>query len=233
MASPSDASHAAPRPPAGAPLLARADWWTAKLEDALNLIGAAAIFGVMVVGVAQILSRSVSSGLHTLLPAIPRFAIHGYIDYIQFIGVLYAILGIAYCQRVGGHIRMEIVLANLRGRLMWLFETLATLVAIAVAVLLIVGTWDNFYNAWSRGDSSMDIKLPLWPSKLVVPLMLCVLLARLLLQLWGYLRMLADPGGAPLAVPVAETIEQAARREIEETIGKTEPGADPDAPMRR
>ena len=233
MASPSDASRAAPRPPAGAPLLARADGWTTKLEDALNLIGAAAIFGVMVVGVAQILSRSVSSGLHTLLPAIPRFAIHGYIDYIQFIGVLYAILGIAYCQRVGGHIRMEIVLANLRGRLMWLFETLATVVAITVCVLLIIGTWDNFHNAWSRGDSSMDIKLPLWPSKLVVPLMLGVLLARLLLQLWGYLRMLADPGGAPLAVPVAETIEQAARREIEETIGKTEPGADPDAPMRR
>lgn len=233
MAGPSEARSAAPRPPPDAPLLARADWWTTKLEDALNLAAATAIFGVMVVGVAQIVSRSFSSWLHDLLPAIPRFAIHGYIDYIQFIGVLYAILGIAYCQRVGGHIRMEIVLANMRGRLVWIFETLATLVAIAVCVLLIAGTWDNFYNAWSKGDSSMDIKLPLWPSKLVVPLMLCVLLVRLLLQLWGYLRMLADPYGEPLAVPVAETVEQAARREIEEAIGKTEAGPDPDAPMRR
>jgi TRAP-type C4-dicarboxylate transport system permease small subunit len=225
MAGPSDSVSAAPRPSAGAPLLARADWWTAKLEDALNLIGAVAIFGVMVVGVAQILSRSVSGWLHTLLPAIPRFAIHGYIDYIQFIGVLYAILGIAYCQRVGGHIRMEIVLANLRGRLMWIFETLATVVAISVCVLLIIGTWDNFHNAWARGDSSMDIKLPLWPSKLVVPLMLGVLLARLLLQLWGCLRMLAHPARTPLAVPVPETVEQMARREIEEAIGKTGSGA--------
>ena len=38
----------------------------------------------------------------------------------------------------------------------------------------------------------MDIKLPLWPAKLVVPLMLTVLLARLALQLWGNLRLVAD-----------------------------------------
>lgn len=228
MAGPSEARLAAPRPPPGAPLLARADWWTSKLEDALNLAAAIAIFGVMLVGVAQILSRNLSSWLHGLIPAIPRFAIHGYIDYIQVIGVLYAVLGIAYCQRVGGHIRMEIVLANMRGRLVWLFETLATLVAIAVCVLLIAGTWDNFYNAWSKGDSSMDIKLALWPSKLVVPVMLSVLLLRLLLQLWGYLRMLADPLGTPIAVPVPETVEQAARREIEEALGRTEIGSDPE-----
>ena len=232
MAGPSEAQSVAPRPPPGAPLLARADWWTAKLEDALNLAAAAAIFGVMVVGVAQIVSRSFSSWLHSLMPAIPRFVIHGYIDYIQFIGVLYAILGIAYCQRAGGHIRMEVVLASMRGRLVWIFETLATLVAVAVCVLLIVGTWDNFYNAWSKGDSSMDIKLPLWPSKLVVPFMLCVLLVRLLLQLWGYLRMVADPLGEPLAVPVPETVEQAARREIQDAIGRTGLGVDPDAPVR-
>ena len=86
-------------------------------------------------------------------------------------------------------------------------------------------SWDNFHNAWAKGDSSMDIKLPLWPAKLVVPVMLAVLLWRLGLQLWGYLRMLGDPSRTPLAVPVAETVEQAARREIEETFHLTEPDA--------
>jgi TRAP-type C4-dicarboxylate transport system permease small subunit len=152
-------------------------------------------------------------------------AIHGYIDYIQFIAIFYGMLGLAYCQRHGGHIRMEIVLASMRGRLVWAFESLATVVAIAVTLLLIIGTWDNFYNAWSKGDSSMDIKLPLWPAKLVVPLMLTVLLGRLALQLWGYLRLFANPAQVPLAVPVAETVEQAARREIEETLRLTEPVA--------
>ena len=196
------------------------------------MLAAIAIFGVMAFGVAQIVSRGFSSGLHKLVPEIPPIAIYGYIDYVQYIAVFYALLGIAYCQRVGGHIRMEIVLASMRGRLVWIFESLATLVAIVVAVLLIIGTWDNFYHAWSKGDSSMDIKLPLWPSKLVVPLMLGVLLVRLVLQLWGYGRMVADPSGTPLAVPLPETVEQAAQREIADAIGKIESGNTPDAPLR-
>jgi TRAP-type mannitol/chloroaromatic compound transport system permease small subunit len=223
MAGPS--GHAsAPRPGASEPLLARLDWWYAKLEDALNLVAALAIFGVMVLGVVQILSRSVSGGLHKLLPAIPPVAIHGYIDYIQFIAVLYAILGLAYCQRLGGHIRMEIVLGTMRGRLLWLTEALAVLLALGVTLLLIAGTWDNFYNAWSKGDSSMDIRLPQWPSKLVVPLMLGVLVPRLLLQLWGYGRLARDPGRGPVAVPRLETVEEHARHEIEEALGKVEAG---------
>jgi TRAP-type C4-dicarboxylate transport system permease small subunit len=221
MAGPSEHTPAPP-PGVGAPPLARLDWWYAKLEDALNLVAALAIFGVMLFGVVQILSRSVSGWLHQLVPAIPPIAIHGYIDYIQFIAVLYAILGIAYCQRLGGHIRMEIVLGMMRGRVLWFLEALAALLAVAVTLLLIAGTWDNFYNAWAKGDSSMDIKLPQWPSKLVVPLMLAVLLVRLALQLWGYARMVRDPSRAPLAVPRLETVEEHARHEIEEAIGKLE-----------
>jgi len=227
MAGPSDSFDDTPRPPAGAPLLARADWRFAQLENSLNLVAAAAIFGVMAFGVAQILSRSLSTWLHALVPAIPQVAIHGYIDYIEFIAVFYAVLGIAYCQRQGGHIRMEVVVANFRGRALWVMETLAVLVAALVTVLLIVGTWDNFLNAWTKGDSSMDIKLQLWPSKLMGPLMLGVLLVRLLLQLWAYLRLVADPSLPPIAVPVPETPEQAARREIEEAIGKLGPDSAP------
>ncbi len=220
---PSDAGR--PRPPAGAPLLARLDRRLGRLEDALNLVAAAAIFGVMAFGVAQILSRTVSGLVHGLWPAIPPIAIYGYIDYVQFVAILYAILGIAYCQRLGGHIRMEIVLTTLRGRLLWLLETGATVLAVAVTVMLIAGTWDNFHNAWARGDSSMDIRLPQWPSKLVVPLVLAVLLARLLLQLWGYARLLADPAREAVAVPLPETAREAARREIEEAVGKVEASA--------
>lgn len=200
--------------------LEAADRRLGRLEDALNLLGAAAIFGVMVFGVVQIASRSVSGWLHELVPAIPPFAIYGYIDYIEFIAVFYAFLGIAYCQRQGGHIRMEILVASLRGRALWLVETTAALIAVGVTVLLILGTWDNFYNAWDKGDSSMDIKLQLWPSKLVVPLLLAVLLARLLLQLWGYLRLLRDPEAPPLAVPLPETAHQIAQREAEEAMAK-------------
>ena len=203
-------------------MLRKLDRLSAKLEDALNLVAAVAIFGVMAFGVAQIVSRSVSNILHELVPAIPPFAIYGYIDYVQFIAVLYAMLGIAYCQRLGGHIRMEIVLGLMRGRVLWALEALAVLLGAVVTVFLIWGTWDNFHNAWARGDSSMDINLPLWPAKLVVPLMLAVLLWRLLLQLWAYLALVGKPYAEQVGVPRIEDAKEAARREIEDALGKVD-----------
>jgi TRAP-type C4-dicarboxylate transport system permease small subunit len=213
-------------------VLSKLDRLSAKLEDALNLLAAFAIFGVMAFGVAQILSRSLSNGLHALVPSIPPFAIYGYIDYVQFVAVAYAILGIAYCQRQGGHIRMEIVLGMMRGRALWLMEALAVLLGAVVTVLLIIGTWDNFHNAWARGDSSMDINLSLWPAKLVVPLMLVVLLWRLVLQFWGYAKLARDPAAEPVAVPLVEDAKQAAKREIDEALGRLEDEA-PAAPHRK
>lgn len=207
-------------------LLSQLDQLSAKLEDALNLVAAIAIVGVMFFGVAQILSRSLSSGLHKLVPSIPPIAIHGYIDYVQFVAVLYAILGIAYCQRQGSHIRMEIVLANLRGRVLWVLEAFAVLLAVAVTVLLIIGTWDNFHNAWARGDSSMDINLPQWPAKLVVPVMLVVLLWRLLLQLWAYAKLVRDPSAPPIGVPLLEDAKKAALREVDEALAKLDAETD-------
>jgi TRAP-type C4-dicarboxylate transport system permease small subunit len=201
-------------------MLRKLDGLSAKLEDALNLVAAVAIFGVMAFGVAQIVSRSVSNVLHELVPAIPPFAIYGYIDYVQFIAVLYAMLGIAYCQRLGGHIRMEIVLGLMRGRMLWLLEALAVLLGAVVTVLLIWGTWDNFHNAWARGDSSMDINLALWSAKLVVPLMLVILLWRLLLQLWAYAKLIRDPSAEPIGVPLVEDAKKAARREVEEALAR-------------
>ncbi len=210
-------------------MLAKLDRLSAKLEDALNFVAALAIFGVMAFGVAQIVSRSVSNGLHSLVPSIPPFAIYGYIDYVQFIAVLYAVLGIAYCQREGGHIRMEIVVGMMRGRAQWLVEGLAVLLGLVVTLLLIAGTWDNFHNAWARGDSSMDINLPQWPAKLVVPLMLGVLLWRLLLQLWAYAKMVRDPSSTPIGIPIVADAQEAARREIEDAIAKM----DAEIPARR
>ena len=210
-------------------MLSKLDRLSAKLEDALNLLAAFAIFGVMAFGVAQIVSRSVSNALHALVPSIPPFSIYGYIDYVQFVAVAYAILGIAYCQRQGGHIRMEIVLGMMPGRTLWLMEALAVLLGALVVVFLIIGTWDNFHNAWARGDSSMDINLSLWPAKLVVPLMLVVLLWRLLLQFWGYAKLVRDPTAKPVGVPVVEDAEKAARREIDEALGRLEDEA-PAAP---
>ncbi|MDP1839972.1 MAG: TRAP transporter small permease subunit, partial [Reyranella sp.] len=69
------------------------------VEDSLNLIAAFAIFFLMFVGVAQIVGRTVFD-----------FAIYGYIDWIEQASVLFAFLGIAYAQRLGSHIGMDLTM---------------------------------------------------------------------------------------------------------------------------
>lgn len=210
--------HDEVRPGPDAPALERAGYAWGRLENALNLIAGLSIFGIMIVGVVQIVTRSVSSGLHDIWPAIQPFAISGYIDWIEFIAVLYALLGIAYCQRLGGHIRMEIALASIKGRARWALECFGVALTLGITLLLTEATFENFLRAYLNGDSSMDIRLPLWPSKLVVPLALAVLAVRLALQLWGYLRLLIHPHERPIGVPLVLTPDEAAQQEIEEIV---------------
>lgn len=199
--------HSATAPPA--PVLSRVSRWLAGLENALNLCAAAAIFFLMFVAVFQIVSRTVFGT-----------AIYGYIDYIEQASPIFALLGVAYCQRLGVHIRMDLVLRGLPKRLLWAMEGLAVLVALFVITLLVESTFENFLRAWQRGDSSMDIRLPVWPSKLMVPVALSVLWVRLVIQTVDYARLVAYPDAVPIAVPMLETTEEQARAEIEEALGR-------------
>ena len=199
--------HSATQPQA--PMLSKVNRWLAWLEDAMNLTAAAAIFFLMFVAVFQIVSR-------TLLGT----AIYGYIDYIEQASPIFALLGVAYCQRLGAHIRMDLVLRGLPKRFLWAMEGLCVLVALLIITLLIESTFQNFLRAWYRGDSSMDIRLPIWPSKLMVPVALSVLWVRLVIQSIDYARLVRYPDAKPIAVPVLETPEEQARAEIEEALGR-------------
>lgn len=196
-------------------LIGRIDHWYGRLEEILNLIAAFAIFALMIVGVIQIVGRTVFG-----------YAIDGYIDWIEQTSIVYAMFGVAYCQRFGGHIRMELLLSFLKGRALWALEAFTVLLALIIIGMLIDSTWEHFVRAWTRGDSTIDIRLPIWPSKLVVPIALSVLWLRLLLQFVGYVRLFLDPRRRPVAVPVVETPEQIAQREIDEVFGKTGLSAD-------
>jgi TRAP-type C4-dicarboxylate transport system permease small subunit len=192
-------------PPTSA--VGRADRWYGKFEAALNFISGVSIFLLMLIGVGQIAGRQILG-----LP------IYGYIDYIEEASAIFAFLGIAYCQRTGTHIRMELVLGLLPRRLMWICEAFAIVVALVIMGLLIWASSFDFLRAWQLGDSTMDIRLPTWPGKLLVPIAFSTLWLRLLLQLWGYLRLAADPGAKPEGVPVVLSTEEQARAEIEEAL---------------
>jgi TRAP-type C4-dicarboxylate transport system permease small subunit len=191
-------------------LLRRVDQVVSHAEDSLNLIAAAAVFFLMFVGVAQIVGRTIFD-----------FAIYGYIDWIEQASSLFAFLGIAYAQRLGSHIGMDLTM-NWKPINRWRVELFAVVMALLIASLLIWASFTNFLRAYAIGDSTMDIQLPTWPAKLMVPLALFVLWLRLSLQIWGYLRLISHPGAAPVAVPKLITIESQVKDEIAEALGREE-----------
>ena len=197
----------------GTAALAGAHRVWARLEDVMNLIAAAAIFFLMFVGVFQVVGRTVFNT-----------AIHGYIDYMEQASALFAFLGISYAQRVGAHIRMDLLLRGFSLRFLWAMELFAVVVALVVITILVDTTFENFLRAWQLGDSTMDIKLPVWPTKLLVPVVLAILWVRLVLQSIDYMRLIGHPSAEPIAVPVIETIEVQAQHEIEEALGREERG---------
>lgn len=200
-----------PVPPQPGPVLLRLlDRWLAVVEDNANLIAALAIFFLMFVGIVQIIGRKIFG-----------IAIYGYIDWIEQASALFAFLGIAYAQRLGGHIRMDLTL-GWSPWLRWRLEWLGVALTLVVVTLLISASFDAFWRAWSIGDSTIDIRLPVWPAKLMVPLALSLLWLRLVLQFWGYARMVLNPNTVPVGVPKLETIDDQAKDEIAEVLGRNE-----------
>lgn len=189
-------------------LLSRLDQLYFKLESFFNLIGGLVIFLIVLLAVANILGRKLFD-----LP------VSGYIDWTEQAMAFFAFFGIAYCQRLGGHIRMDIIVGSLRGRILWCFELASTFLMLAITIVLIIGSYDHFQRAWVNGDSSFDIDLPTWPAKLVVPVMLTVLAIRFLLNIWGYLRPLMQNGERPVAVPLIEDAATQAAHEAKSVSG--------------
>jgi len=190
-------------------LLAVIDRHYAKLENFLNGVSALAIFCVMLLGVTQVFGRKFFN-----------MPVPGYIDFIEQSMVIFAFFGIAYCQRLGGHVRMDLFMAKLHGRPLYFFEALATLIGLVVITILIETSWLHFMRAFELGDSTIDIELPIWPAKLVIPLAFCVLWVRFALQFVGFIRMFMYPSAKVIAVPVIEDVIDQARNEIEDALGE-------------
>ena len=188
--------------------LSRLDCRFHALELQLAFISGIAVFGLMVLAVVSVGGRNF---FNQPLP--------GYVDWIEQIMPLIAFMGIAYVQRNGSHVRMDILVGRLKGRVLWATEFVTILAILIVMLLIVWGSWEHFLrsfdfsaNMWSR-DSSMDIALPLWPAKLLVPVSFSVLCIRLVLQLVGYGIAFTQNRQSPVAVPLVEKIATKAARE--------------------
>jgi TRAP-type C4-dicarboxylate transport system permease small subunit len=108
---------------------------------------------------------------------------------------------------------------------LWLFELLSVLLMLLLMVALTYGAWEHFDRSfdcarpWCSRDSSIDVSLPIWPSKLVVPIAFGMLALRLTLQAWGFGRALVLGLENPVAVPLSLTVAEQAMAEAKALEG--------------
>lgn len=191
--------------------LSKLDRALLRLERVFALISGLAVFSLMLLAVVSVSGRNFFNN-----------PVSGYVDWIEQAMPLIAFMGVSFVMREGAHIRMDIVVARLRGRALYIAELITTLAVLLLMALLVWGTWAHFarsfdFNApmWSR-DSSMDIALPLWPAKLMAPLAFGVLCLRLCLQVWGYLRAIIT--GHAIAVPMVADAATQAKMEADQLM---------------
>lgn len=206
-------------------LISRLDRMLLPLEKAMALISGIAAFSLMFLAAYSVAGRQLDKTF--LAPALDAIGVMdgpllGYVDYIEALMPLIAIMGVSYVQREGAHIRMDIIIGQLRGRLLWFFELMAVLLILTLMIALVWGAWSHFDRSFDCArplcsrDSSIDVSLPIWPSKLVVPIAFGVLVLRLVLQAFAYGRALVLGLESPPAVPLIQSVAEQAAAEADQ-----------------
>ena len=198
-------------------LFSRLDRRLFWLETQMAVICGLAVFSLMLMAVYSVGGRNL---FNSPMP--------GYVDWIEQVMPLIAFMALSYTQRLGGHIRMDIVVGRLKGRILWAAEWFTTLVVLILILFLIWGSFSHFLRSfdmsvplWSR-DSSIDISLPIWPAKLIVPIAFSVMAARLALQVWGYGRAFRLNSEKPIGLPLMLSAAEQAALEAEHVSGLEE-----------
>jgi len=189
-------------------LLSKLDRMLLPIERFCALLSGLAIFSLMFLAAYSVIGRKFFSS-----------PLAGYVDYIEAAMPIIAIMGVSYVARDGTHIRMDMLVNALKGRALWFFELISVLLMLVLIIGLTYGAWEHFDRSFDCArpfcsrDSSIDISLPIWPSKLVVPIAFAILILRLLIQAVGYGRALILGLESPVAVPLSLSIEEQAMAE--------------------
>ena len=191
--------------------LSRCDQWLHRWESRFNLTAGIIVLLIVLFSVINIIGRGFFNK-----------PFNAYFDLMGQSVPLIAFLGISYCQRVGGHIRMDLLLIRLKGRTLWLFEFISSLFSIFIIATLTYGAYLHTSRSFVLGDSTEDINLTIWPFKAVIAVMFAVLILRLIIQSWAYLRIIIVNDDRPIAIPVPLDVEAQALQESEQVQGREE-----------
>lgn len=146
--------------------------WVTTVETFLNLAGACLIAFVMFFTATGIIMRYAFNA-----------PIYGKVEITELVMAGLVFFGLAYTQRIGGHVRMSFVVERyIRGRARHVVESLTLLFSLFTFVVITISTLDStLYDLKIHGITS-NLYLPTWPSMLCIPLGSLFLCVRLTVQ---------------------------------------------------
>ena len=110
----------------------------------------------------------------------------GHVEIVELIMAGVVFFGIAYTERVGGHVRMELFVTRvLKGRAYHIAEVLTATLSLFVYIFILVYTFKASVFSYQIGDNTAYLYWPTWPSKFAIPLgsfFLCIRFAIEIIQ---------------------------------------------------
>ena len=108
-------------------LLSKLDKALLPVERFAALLSGLAIFSLMFLAAYSVTARKFFGS-----------PMMGYVDYIEAMMPIIAIMGVSYVQRDGTHIRMDMLVGALKGRMLWIAEFITTSAILILMLLLVV-----------------------------------------------------------------------------------------------
>ena len=148
------------------------DKGSAKVETILNIVGVSFIMLIMLFTACEIIGR------YLFNQPIP-----GYVENTELMMIPIAFLGIAYNQRIGAHVRMDLIIKRFKGRFYHGAEAFLLLLSLAAYFIIFLYSLKSAVNAYEVGDVTEYLYFPTWPSKLCIPIGAFFLCLRFIIQI--------------------------------------------------
>jgi C4-dicarboxylate transporter DctQ subunit len=143
------------------------------IEDWLNLASVFIIMFLMFFATTEIVGRYI---FNTPVP--------GHVEIVELIMAGVVFFGIAYTERVGGHVRMELFVTRvLKGRSYHIAEAITATMSLFVYIFILIYTFKASVFAFQMGDNTAYLYWPTWPSKFAIPLGSFFLCIRFLIEI--------------------------------------------------
>ena len=143
------------------------------IEDWLNLASVFIIMFLMFFATTEIVGRYLFNS-----------PVPGHVEIVELIMAGVVFFGIAYTERVGGHVRMELFVTRvLKGRAYHIAEAITAALSLFVYIFILIYTFKASLFAFQIGDNTSYLYWPTWPSKFAIPLGSFFLCIRFLIEI--------------------------------------------------